>query len=176
MNELVEFFPCGVIGKEYRQMLVPHLLTIRNQFQQKKNGRITRPDLICRKNNGIWVIPSDALQKRVLPFLQVQWESLNRIRTFIGEDDRFPDYPYRFVGKTSEVTHFCVALCACRKLEGISGKINLPQLVKDTCRLLNIKVPDRPDLLVERVFNCKNRFLNLDRFCRKYKEEVQKGN
>ena len=83
MNELVEFFPCGVIGKEYRQMLVPHLLTIRNQFQQKKNGRITRPDLICRKNNGIWVIPSDALQKRVLPFLQVQWESLNRIRTFI---------------------------------------------------------------------------------------------
>ena len=93
-----------------------------------------------------------------------------------GEDDCFPDYPYRFVGKTSEVTHFCVALCACRKLEGVSGKINLPQLVKDTCRLLNIKVPDRPDLLVERVFNCKNRFLNLDRFCRKYKEEVQKGN
>ena len=39
MNELVEFFPCGVIGKEYRQMLVPHLLTIRNQFQQKDQTR-----------------------------------------------------------------------------------------------------------------------------------------
>ena len=40
MNELVEFFPCGVIGKEYRQMLVPHLLDVyKRQHHVKRHAQ-----------------------------------------------------------------------------------------------------------------------------------------
>lgn len=176
MNELIGFFPCGIISNGYRRMLEPQLLVIKQCFHQEDDGTVTRADLISRSGDGERVVLTRSQQKCVSAYVQVQWESLSRVLAFIGEDDRFFNFPYRFAGKDSELIHYCEMLYTCKKVVGISGKMDLRQFIVSVFHLLHRKVPGRVDLLLNRIFTCKNRMLHFDKFRKKYKDEILKGN
>ena len=176
MNELIGIFPCGVISSGYRRMLEPQLLVIKRLFHEEDDGTVTRSDLIFRSGSGERVVLSRTQQKCVSAYVQVQWESLSRILVFIGEDDRFLNFPYFFTGKISELIHYCEALYTCQKVVGVSGEMDLRQFIESVFHLLHRKVPGRIDLLLERIFTSKNRMLHFDKFRKKYRDEILKGN
>lgn len=144
-------------------------------FKKRKDGCVTRAELTYLSAGNKKIDLSLKLREKLSPYLRVQLGSIGRMEKLLHDGSPCLNFPYAFPGKDARLVQFCVAVYACDYVTGISDEKGLCDFVVSVFRLLNKKVPSRPDLLVKRVFGNKNRLRFLEVWKKDYMTNILKG-